>query len=332
MKAYIKAIDYYLPTSILTNDNLVVDFPEWSVEKIAKKVGINKRHLAAENETSLDMAVKAAENLFSNFNIPKEDIDFILFCTQSPDYVLPTSACIIQNRLALSTNIGALDFNLGCSGYIYGLALAKGLITSSVARNILLLTAETYTHYIHPKDKGNRTIFGDAATATIVSQEGFAEIGEFALGTDGNGAKNLIIKSGGARNPGKAENLEFDKDNNPISEDFLYMNGAEIFSFTQKNVPKVVKDTISKNHLTPDDINLYLFHQANSYLLEFLRIKMKIDKTKYIIDISETGNTVSNSIPLALARTMQIQRIKGNVLICGFGVGYSWGATILKFE
>jgi 3-oxoacyl-[acyl-carrier-protein] synthase-3 len=186
MQAFIKAIAYALPDMVVSNEDLVREFPEWSVEKIANKVGIDKRHIVTENETSADLAVKAAEKLFDEYpEISRESVDFILFCTQSPDYFLPTSACVIQDKLGLPTSCGALDFNLGCSGYVYGLSLAKGLLLGGIARNVLLLTGETYSKFMHPKDKGNRTIFGDAGSATLVSSEGFAEIGNFSLGTDG---------------------------------------------------------------------------------------------------------------------------------------------------
>lgn len=331
--ACIKAISYYLPEKIVTNEELVIDFPDWTVEKIATKVGVNQRHVASEDETATDLAVKAGEKLFAaNPEIKREDIDFVLLCTQSPDYLLPTSACLAQDRLGLRTNIGALDYNLGCSGYVYGLSLAKGLIAGGIAQNVLLLTAETYNKHLHPRDKGNRTIFGDAATATVVSTEGYAEIGNFSLGTNGQGAENLIIHSGGARHPEKVDDLSFDENGNPHSSDFLFMNGAEIFSFTQKNVPIVVKDTLEKNGLTHDDVNMFVFHQANSYMLNFLRKKIKIAPERFYVNMSEIGNTVSNSIPIALADARQENVLNGPVLICGFGVGYSWGGCILNYK
>lgn len=330
--AYIKSISYYLPEKVVSNEELVAEFPEWTVEKIASKVGVNQRHLASENETATDLAVKAAEKLFQdNPDLKKDDIDFVILCTQSPDYHLPTSACLIQERLGLRTDIGAFDYNLGCSGYIYGLAVVKGLVNAGIAKNVLLLTAETYNKRLHPKDKGNRTIFGDAATATVVSDNGFAEIGDFALGTDGRGAENLILKTGGAKFPEKKNDLTFDENGNPVSSDYIHMNGSEIFTFTQKNVPVVVKQTLEKNHLTPDDISMYVLHQANSYMLNFLRKKMKIEHDKFFIDMDNIGNTVSNSIPIALCDAMGQSLLQGNVLICGFGVGYSWGGAILKF-
>lgn len=332
MKAYIKALEYYLPETIISNEELVAEFPEWTVEKIASKVGVNQRHIAKADETAADLAVKAAEKLFNNNpEITKESIDFVLFCTQSPDYFLPSSSCIIQDKLGLPTTCGAFDFNLGCSGYVYGLSIAKGLIAGGIAKNILLLTGETYNKYLHRRDKGNRTIFGDAATACVISTDGFAEICNFALGTNGAGANNLIIKTGASRFPDKAADLSFDENGNPVSQDYLFMNGAEIFSFTQKNVPIAVRTALEKNELEPADISMFIFHQANSYMLNFLRKKIKIEPDKFFINMSEIGNTVSNSIPIALKDAMDRGMLSGDVLICGFGVGYSWGATVLKF-
>lgn len=331
-KAYIKEISYYLPEKIVTNEEIVKCFPEWSVDKIASKVGVNARHIAGDHETAKDMAVKAAERLFRETDIPRESIDFVLFCTQSPDYLLPTSACIIQNDLQLRKNIGALDFNLGCSGYVYGLSLAKGLVVSGIARNVLLLTGETYSKRLHPKDKGNRTIFGDAATATVISTSGWAEIGNFSLGTDGSGAPNLIVKAGGMRCPEKQDDLSFDENGNPVSSDYLYMNGSEIFTFTLDNVPPLVKDTLAANGIGKDEVDLFVFHQANKYMLDFLRRKIKIAPERFYYALSEYGNTVSNTIPIALYDARQDGTLKQGmrVMIAGFGVGYSWGATMLN--
>lgn len=332
-KEYIKAISYYLPEKIVTNEELVREFPEWTVDKIATKVGVNKRHVASTDETATDLATRAAEKLFSEHpEISRESIDFVLLCTQSPDYFLPSSACIIQERLGIPTKCGAFDFNLGCSGYVYGLAVAKGLIAGGISHNVLLLTAETYNKYLHPRDKGNRTIFGDAATATVVSTDGFAEIGNFALGTNGAGAENLIVKTGASRNPDKAGDLSFDENGNPRSSDYLFMNGSEIFSFTQKNVPAVVNETLEKNNLSKEDISMYVFHQANSYILNFLRKKIKISEVKFFVNMAEIGNTVSNSIPIALCDAKEDNLLQGNILICGFGVGYSWGGGILNYK
>lgn len=328
--AFIKAISYYLPEKILTNEQLVAEFPEWTVEKIVEKVGVKQRHIAAE-ETISDMAVKASERLFTeNPDIDRSLIDFVLVCTQSPDFFLPSTACLVQDRLGLSTKCGAFDFNLGCSGYEYGLAIAKGFIKTGIVKNVLFITSEAYNKHLHPRDKGNRTIFGDAATATLISDEGFAEIGNFVLGTDGSGAENLIVRTGGMAHPEKANDFVFDEDGNPRSSDYLYMNGGEIFSFTLLTVPKMVRQTLEKNNLTKDDIDLYVFHQANKFMLNHLRKKLKIDEDKFFINMEKIGNTVSSTIPIALADAKSEGKLKGDILIAGFGVGLSWGATILK--
>jgi len=333
MKAYIKAISYYLPEKVVTNEELVADFPEWNAEKVAQKVGINKRHVSAKNETAGDMAYKAATLLMVENDIHKKEIDFILLCTQSPDYFLPTTACVLQKRLGLRTDIGALDYNLGCSGCIYGMALAKGLIISGIAKNVLLITSETYNKYIHPKDKGNRSIFGDAAAATLISTDGFAEIGDFVLGTDGHGAENLIVKTGASRNPEKLQEMGEDESGYLKSSDHLYMNGTEIFNFTLEAVPPLVKQTLDKNRMEKETIDMFVFHQANKFMLNTIRKVCIIPKDKFYINLENTGNTVSSTILIALKNAMdeKVIREKQTILIAGFGVGYSWGATILKF-
>lgn len=334
MKVFIKDIAYYLPTKVVTNEQLVQEFPEWSVEKIVDKVGIKERHLAAEEETAMDMAVSAAEVLFQKGNCQREEIDFVFLCTQSPDYFLPSSSCIIQSRLGLRRDIGALDYNLGCSGYVYGLSLAKGLVAAGIAKNVLLLTSETYNKHLHPRDKGNRSIFGDGASATVISDYGIAEIGEFELGTDGEGANNLIVKTGGMRHPDKANDLIFDEKNgNPISSDYLFMDGSEIFAFTLTHVPKLIKKVLAKNNLEQTDVDLFVMHQANKYMLDFLKKKCKIDDEKFYYCIENVGNTVSSSIPIALVDAINNGKVaeQNNILIAGFGVGYSWAGTMLKF-
>ena len=329
--AFIKDIAYYLPPITITNEELVKELPEWSVEKIAEKVGVLERRVA-DKETAADLAVLAAERLFAQNKVKKEDVDFILFCTQSPDYKLPSSACIIQDRLGLSTKCGAFDFNLGCSGYEYGLAVAKGFISAGVSNNVLLLTGETYNKYIHPKDKGNRTIFGDGASATVISTDGFARIGEFCLGTDGSGAKDLIVKTSGAKYPDRHNDLSFDEGGNPISSDHLFMDGQEIFMFTLVKVPKMLKEVLSKNNLQKEEIDLFVFHQANKYMLEHLRKKLRIDEDRFFVNLAKVGNTVSSTIPIALCDARDENRLSGNILLAGFGVGLSWGATIITIE
>jgi 3-oxoacyl-[acyl-carrier-protein] synthase-3 len=327
-KAYIKDIAYYLPEKVLTNEQIAQAFPEWSAEKVANKVGITERHIAADDETATDMAYHAAENLFAQ-GVDRNAVDFIILCTQSPDYFLPSSACILQDRLGLSKNCGAFDFNLGCSGYEYGLAIAKGLIVANIAKNILLLTAETYTKYLHEQDKGNRTIFGDGASATLVSTEGFAEVGEVVVGTDGSGAENLIVRSLGSRNKDLMNNAQVDEDGNIVSGDHLYMHGGNVFNFTADVVPPMVEELLEKSHLKQDEVDLWVFHQANKYMINYLRKLLDIDKGKFYIYMQTVGNTVSSTIPIALCEARKEDRLHGNILLAGFGVGLSWGGVML---
>lgn len=270
--------------------------------------------------------------LIDEHSIDKSTIDFILLCTQSPDYFLPTTACLLQSKLDLPTSVGALDFNLGCSGYVYGLSLAKSLIFGGVAKNILLLTAETYSKFIHKDDKSNRSIFGDGASATLISTDGFAEIGSFVLGTDGKGANNLIVETGCARHSKEASVISTDESGSLKSPDYLYMNGSEIFNFTMDAVPPLIHNTLLKNSLNSVDISLYIFHQANKFMLNTIRKLCNIDKEHFYIDMEDVGNTVSSTIPIALSRAVEKKEIHSNqnILIAGFGVGYSWGACVLK--
>lgn len=331
MGAFIRKIEYYLPRSLLTNRKLENEFPEWNAEKIEKKTGIRKRHIVKDNETALDLGFKAAEKVLQNYD--KEKIDFLLFCTQSPDYYLPTGACILQDKLSLRTDIGAFDYNLGCSGFVYGLAIAKSFIKSRMANNVLLITSETYTKHIHPKDKSNKTIFGDGAAATIIEKSEITGISEFSLGTDGGGYKNLIVPNGGLRNRYNINAKEIDDGSGSIrTENNLYMNGYEIFNFIIKAVPTVVNQCLEKNKTSLAEIDYVIFHQANKYMIEYLRKKIKIPNEKFYVNILNTGNTVSSTIPIALKDCLDNNIVKeGNkVLLVGYGVGYSWGATIIN--
>jgi 3-oxoacyl-[acyl-carrier-protein] synthase-3 len=332
MAAYIKAISYYLPENKLNNSDIELEFPEWSIEKISLKTGIHSRSIADKNETSLDMAVKAALMLFTEHQIDKNSIDFILLCTQSPDYFLPTSACIIQEKLGIPTSAGAFDFNLGCSGFVYGLSIAKGLIASQQAQNILLITSETYSKFIHHRDKSNKTIFGDAAAATLISTKGFGEILNFDFGTDGKGAENLIVKNGGMRNEQQSTSESIDNFGNTHSDNNLYMNGTEIFNFTLKMVPQLIHNVLEKNCVEQSQIDLFIFHQANKFMLESLRKKIKINSENFYYYLENCGNTVSSTIPIALYNALTESKIKPNskLLLAGFGVGYSWAGTIIE--
>ena len=331
--AYIKAISYYLPEKVVTNGDLAKAFPEWSVDKIAQKVGVDIRHVAGDNETAGDMAEKAARNLLDEYRIDPASIDFLMLCTQSPDYFLPSTACVLQNRLGITTSAGAFDYNLGCSGCVYGMAMAKGLIAAGIAKNVLLLTAETYNKYLHPADKSNRSIFGDGAAACLISTDGFAEIGEFVLGTDGRGASHLIVKTGASRQKEATGLCAEDDEGHIWYDDYLYMNGGAIFNFTLDAVPAMMAQILEKNGLRQEEVDYYVFHQANKFMLNTIRKVCAIPKERFYVDLSETGNTVSSTILIGLKNCLDRCGIsKGdNVMVSGFGVGLSWGGTILRF-
>jgi 3-oxoacyl-[acyl-carrier-protein] synthase-3 len=331
MGALIKAIEYVYPEQKISNEDLSRQFPDYDFSKFEDKVGISNRYWVRENETAFDLAKQACEKLFQK--IDKAEVDYILYCTQSPEYFLPTTACILQNHLGLGKNIGALDFNLGCSGFAYGVSLAKGLIDSGQAKNVLLVTAETYSKYLHPKDRSNRAIFGDAAAATMISHSDEEQIGAFLFGTDGSGYDKLIVKNGCSRFPldHEAAEISYGTDN-VYTNNHLYMNGPEVFDFTNNVIPNFTKEILAKNNLTNETVNQFVFHQANAFMLNFMRKRLKIDSEKFYIDMEDGGNTVSCTIPIALKKYSQnIEGIE-NIVIVGFGVGLSWSGGLIRIK
>jgi 3-oxoacyl-[acyl-carrier-protein] synthase III len=334
--AEIKAIEYYFPDKKLSNDELALLYPGWSAEKIFDKTGINQRSIAAENECASDLAVAASRLLFERHNINPESIDYIILCTQSPDYFLPTTACLVQNQLGIPTKSGAIDVNQGCSGFVYSLGLAKGLIASEQAKNVLLITAETYSKHINPMDKSVRTIFGDAAAATLVTAgDNPKSIHGFVYGTDGTGAENLIVSTGGMRQARTPETAipESDDSGNSRSQDDLYMNGPEIFSFTLRAVPEAFQAILERSGTGVDEIDFFVFHQANKFMLDHIRKRLKVPESKFFVSMDDCGNTVSSTIPIALRRLQAEGRLVAGakVMIMGFGVGYSWAGCVLTW-
>lgn len=301
-------ISYSLPKRVLANTDLVKIYPEWTEDKIFSKTGIASRHIAEGGESALDLAEKAAQNLFAESTMSPNDIDFLLLCTQSSEYKLPSSACLLQQRLGIPTSTGAMAFDHGCSGFIYGLSVAKGLVAGGMAKNVLLVTSETYSKYIAPEDKSTRTIFGDGAAATLIDAETVAKIGAFSFGTDGSGAEKLIVRDGR-----------------------LFMDGPEIFNFTLDIVPKTMGDVLAKNGLARDDVDFYVFHQANKFMLDTIRKVNGFPRDKFYVNLETTGNTVSSTIPIALKQLKDSGRLVNGmrVMLMGFGVGLSWGATIV---
>jgi 3-oxoacyl-[acyl-carrier-protein] synthase III len=320
MNVQIKQIEYYLPEHIITNEYLA-ETCGIDKEFLENKIGIKERHIAAANETSSEMAYKAGIKIFENSLVSKEQIDLLIVCTQNPDYKLPTTACILQDKLGLKKNCIAFDINLGCSGFIYSLIIAGNFIKTGIAKRALIVMVDQYSKLIDYTDKNTASLFGDAATASLL--EDCAEgngILDFDLGTDGSGAMNLIAyNSGVASNPDQPQNR-------------LYMNGREIFKFSISVVPDSVNKLLSRNNLKVEDIKYFVFHQANQYMLGEIRKKLNLTKEQLVIDMELYGNTVSSSIPIALKNLISKSLLKSGdiIVLSGFGVGLSWGTILYK--
>lgn len=319
-------IAVHLPEFVETNEMLAEQYPRWDLDLIAEKTGIQQRHIAAPEQTASDLAVLAAEKLISEQKIDRNEIDFVLLCTQTPDYPLPTTSCLIQDRLQLATRCGALDFNLGCSGYVYGLALADGLIQSGAAKKILLLTAETYSKYIDPEDRSLRTIFGDGATATLLTSAQERSLWGFQFGSDGSGGDMLLVADGG----GRPEEDAIKPRHRKRWKSRLYMDGPSLINFTVEAIPHLVQEILDKNNLEDQDISHYLFHQATWKMLDQLRNRMNVDEQRLPIELADIGNTVSCTIPILIdrMRSRGSWRAESTNMLVGFGVGLSWAGCL----
>lgn len=326
--ASIGPIAVHLPEKVETNDDLQALFPNWDLKVIYEKTGIASRHIAAEDETASDLGVKAAEKLFREHDIDPASIDFLLFCTQTPDYPLPTTACLMQQRLGLRVDIGALDFNLGCSGFVYGLTMADGLIKANAAKRILLITAETYTKYIDSADRSLRTIFGDGAAATLIEASDEQSLFSFRYGTDGTGGDMLFVGSGGARCAEQAIKPRHRK----RWKSELYMDGPSLISFTVEAIPTLIDSILADSNLTKSDIECFVFHQATRKMLVELHERLEVDEERLPILMDHVGNTVSSTIPILINELKDRDRLKpdSNNLLVGFGVGLSWAGCLWK--
>jgi 3-oxoacyl-[acyl-carrier-protein] synthase III len=332
--ASIAGIDYVLPARRINNDELARRHPQWQMPQVAIQTGVQSRGWSEAGETALDLAELACRKLAGRSGVDLAKTDALLFCTQSPDYVMPPNACLLQHRLGMPRTIAALDYTLACSGFIYGLYLAKGLVESGLAEHVLLVTAETYSKWIHPDDRGPMTLFGDGAAATLVAA-GEGGIGRFALATDGEGASAFVVPAGGARLPRSLETAlpTTDHNGNIRTAENLYMDGQAVLDFVKKEIPALVRRLLDQDGLTLDDLDMVIFHQASQVTLDFLFRALRVPPTKQFTNIAIVGNTVSASIPIAL-RDAELQgRLKPGmrVLVVGFGVGLSWGGCIVRW-
>jgi len=317
----ISDIQYYLPPKLLSNEDLVFDNPDWRMDDIEKKTGIKYRYICEDAQTSKDIALLACEKIF-NSNVRRSDIDFLIVVTESPEYIAPAMSCDLQNSLGLKTSIASFDVNLGCSGFVYGLMIADSILCSNNYSNGLLVCVDTYSKYISSNDRTCRPLFSDAASATLITASKKKTVGPFVLGTDGSGYKDLMVK-----NSGTIKNIDTERN-------LYFMNGSAVFMFTMRVVPKAVNDLLIKEKCNIEDIDLFVFHQASKLVIDNLKRLLKLSNEKVFENYQLVGNTVSSSIPIALSQAKSAKKIKKGsvVMLVGFGVGLSWGATIIRYN
>lgn len=344
---YLNAISYYFPKKSFSNKEIIKDykkyvsadgFKEITENDIFNQCRINRRYAAEIEETAKDIGNKAANKFFEEWEIERKEVDYIIFVSDALDYKGPTTACVIQSDLGLPETCGAIDVLHGCTGFIYGLSLAKALIVSGQFNNVLIITADTPSKVVHPADVELRAIFSDAAAATMVSgnkRDGMMNycIDDFVFGTDGKGEKNLYVDRSGTKNAADVEWLKLHEHvPGGLRRGRMFMNSAQIFMFALRKVPVLIEETLTKNNVKFEEIDSFVLHQANGQMLDFIRKRMNIPEDKFLINIEEIGNTVSATIPIGLKQMHDEKKLETcrKIFLGGFGIGYSWGGTIIS--
>ncbi|MEI6080631.1 MAG: ketoacyl-ACP synthase III [bacterium] len=333
MRIGISAIEYYLPEKIITNDF----FEHAKSDFLEEKVGIKERHVAAENEATSDLAAKAVNKLISKHNINRNELDFIVLCTLSPDYILPQTSAQVQTMCELPTSIYSLDIRMGCTGFVHALTVAQSLIAGMGFKKGLVVTADKFSIYLSYKDYTVDTLFSDAAAAVLVEENPkLFEIEAHDFGTDGRGAEHIIIPAGGSRLRISEETSKFEhiKPGVERSKNYLYMNGRQVMKFADNTVPSSAKKVLDKTGITLDDIDWVVMHQANKFMLEEIGDRCGIPREKNYINLWNKGNAIASSIPIALNELCEKHERCNNGrywLITGFGLGFAWGTTVLKY-
>jgi 3-oxoacyl-[acyl-carrier-protein] synthase-3 len=335
-KIKIQDIAYALPENIVTNAMLKEQHPAWNFVKLDQRVGVEKRHIARADETALDLAHQACLKLLEKNPGLREKIDGIIFCTQSGDYIMPSNSCVLHGLLELKEEVFATDYNLACSGFVYGLAFAQGLIAGGTAKNILLVTADTYSKYINESDRSTRVLFGDGAAVSWISESNdHAGVKDIACATTGVGAKKFMIPAGGCRLPKSAATAIGKKDitGNIRTPENIHMDGSGILTFVKEKIPPQIDRLLAKNQLQVSDVDLFIFHQASKMALEFLYEKFALKPEQIFSNLPQVGNTVSASIPIALKDAIDAHKIKkgDKVMLVGFGVGLSYASALLEY-
>ena len=314
----IKEIHYYYPKNIITNKELDKAHPKWKVNKLQHLSGVKKRYLSNKNETSLGMVINLMNKILKKDKNFINDIDGLIFCTQTPDYFLPSNSSILQGNFKFKENIFTLDISHACSGFLYSLGIADSLIKTNKCSKILLVNADTYSKMINDKDRSTKLLFSDAAAITVIDSSSQNLI-DITFGNSGKHFEKLIYKKNGFNNfKNKSK--------------FLEMDGMGIMSFINSKLPNQINETLERNNLKLEDINYFIFHQASKLALDNLLKLLNIPKEKVIYDIAD-GNTVSASIPIAFKKTQIKNILKKNnlILFCGFGVGLSWSTAIYRY-
>lgn len=334
MGVIIKAIEYALPQQVVTNADYEREFPDWHMSIIAAKTGVYQRHIAAPEETALTFAKIACDKLFAKHD--RKEVDAIIFCTQSPDYIMPPNSYLLHKYLGLPGSVLAFDYNQACSGFVYGLVLAKSLIKAATAKNVLLITGDTYSKYINKKDRSTRVLFGDGAAATLLCEEaGDRGILDHLIDSEGSRFDQFYIKAGGClipRSDATAVEIE-DRSGNIRTDNDIHMNGMGVLSFFQSMVPRQVKALLKNNGLEVAAVDQFIFHQASKLAMDAVAQMLKLPAGKAFSNIANVGNTVSASIPIATRDALDagVVRPGDTIVFSGFGVGLSWGSLLYRF-
>jgi len=330
----IRGISACVPPKKIYNKNLGYLIPAKEIEKTINAIGIYERRISDADICSSDLCFKAAKKLIDDNEMDINTIDVLLFLSQTPDYKIPANAPLLQHRLGLPNTTACFDINLACSGYVYGLSTAFAYASQQGINKVLLLVGETTTKLTSPYDKVNWPLFGDAGTATFIEKGDYCD-SYFELMTDGSGAKSLMIPAGQCRNPTTVENLEITEreEGNKRSDHQMYMDGMDVFNFTLRVVPKAIKNMLTVLSIQSDEIDYFLFHQANKFMIDFIVKSLKIDTAKVPYCIDRFGNTSSASIPLTIVSELESKiRGKEKIILCGFGAGLSWGTVYTEFK
>ena len=336
----IKGIAACVPSNVKYTEDLEL-FSENEANVFIQNTGISQRHVSDGKICASDLCFQASEIIMSELNWLKDDIDILIFVSQTADYILPASSNLLQNRLGLSKDCFCLDISLGCSGYIYGLSVISNLLQNSKFKKGLLLVGDTISTYTSQFDKSVHPLFGDAGTATAIE---FSESSNnkwiFDIGTDGSGSSAIIIEDGGARNRSNKNSFDFHSINSENTNSGkrrgidLKLEGIDVFNFAIKTVPKSINNVLLSASISSEIVDYYFLHQANLFMNETIRKRLKIDKEKLPNSIQNFGNTNGASIPLTIVQAYKnINSIRDlKVLLCGFGVGLSWGSVLMNFD